>query len=86
MNKNPESDREITIIVNGREKIVTVKELPEGELVNLAFDNPPTGEFICFTITYRRGHGNKAEGTLEEGESLKLKEGMIINVTATDKS
>jgi len=83
-NDNPM--KEITIIVNGREKVVTAKELTESELVNLAFDDPPTGEFICFTITYRRGHGNKAESTLEDGESLKLKEGMIINVTATDKS
>ena len=83
---NEKLKKEITIIVNGREKIVTARKLTEGELVSLAFDNPPTGEFICFTITYRRGHGNKPEGTLEEGESLKLKEGMIINVTATDKS
>jgi len=83
---NDKSEKDITIIVNGREKTVTTRELTEDELVKLAFDDPPTGEFICFTITYRRGHGNKPEGTLDEGERLKLKEGMIINVTATDKS
>jgi len=83
---NDKFEKEISIIINGREKTVTARELTENELVNLAFDDPPTGEFICFTITYRRGQGNKPEGTLEEGENLKLKEGMIINVTATDKS
>lgn len=79
-------DKEITIIVNGREKTVTARELSVDDLVKLAFETPPTGEFICFTITYRRGQGNKPEGTLEEGEIVKVKKGMIFNVTATDKS
>lgn len=80
-------DKTITIIVNGREKEVPKKDkLTFDELVALAFDPVPTGEFICFTITYRKGHGNKPEGTLAEGESVKPKDGMIFNVTATDKS
>lgn len=83
---NDTDEKEITIIVNGREKTVTEKKLDEDGRVKLAFDDPPTGELICFTITYRRGQGNKPEGTLEEGESLKLKKSMIFNVTATDKS
>ena len=79
------NDKEITIIVNGQEKIVTKKELSFEEIVALAFENPPTGPYICFTVTYRRGHGN-AEGSLTEGETIKVKKGMIFNVTATDKS
>lgn len=84
--KEEDRNREITIIVNGREKTVTTKELTFDQLVALAFDDPPSGEFICFTITYRRGQGNKPEGTLIEGESVKAKDGMIFNATATDKS
>ena len=79
-------DREVTIVVNGREKEVEKGRLTFDQLVALAFDDPPTGEFICFTITYRRGQGNKPEGTLVEGESVRVREGMIFNVTATDKS
>lgn len=79
-------DKEVTIIVNGREKTVGKEELSFDEIVALAFANPPTGEFICFTIVYRRGIGNKPEGTLAEGESVKVKGGMIFNVTVTDKS
>ncbi len=79
-------EKEFTIIVNTREKTVTTKKLTFDELVALAFENPPTGEFICFTITYRRGQGNKPEGTLLEDESVKIKQGMVFNVTATDKS
>jgi hypothetical protein len=77
--------KDITIIVNGRPKVVTTKELSFAEIVALAFDNPPTGPNILFTVTYRRGEGNKPEGTLVEGETVKIKEGMVFNVTATDK-
>lgn len=79
-------DKEITIVVNGREKTVTGKELTFAQLVALAFDTPPTGENIVFTMTYRRGQGEKPEGSLVEGETVKIKKGMIFNVTATDKS
>lgn len=80
-------DKAVTIIVNGREKEVPKNdELSFDELVALAFENPPQGEFICFTITYRKGHGDKPEGTLPEGESVKAKKGMVFNVTYTDKS
>lgn len=79
-------NKEFTIIVNGRQKTMTEKELSFAEIVALAFDNPPTGPNILFTITYRKGEGNKPEGTLVEGESVKIKDGMIFNVTATDKS
>lgn len=79
-------DKEYTIIVNGRQKVVAAKELSFAEIVVLAFDNPPSGPNILFTVTYRRGEGNKPEGTLVEGETVKIKDGMIFNVTATDKS
>ena len=80
-------DKEIMIFVNGREKTVGIREeLTFDQLVSLAFDEPPIGKFIYFTITYRRGPGNKPEGTLVEGKTVKVKDGMIFNVTATDKS
>ena len=79
-------EKEYTIIMNGRQKVVTEKELSFEQIVALAFDNPPTGPNIVFTVTYRRGEGKKPEGTLLPGEIVKIKEGMIFNVTATDKS
>ena len=79
-------NKDFTIIVNGRQKVVTAKEMSFREIVALAFDSPPTGPNIVFAVTYRRGEGNKPEGTLVEGETVKIKEGMIFNVTATDKS
>lgn len=81
-----EESRNTAIIMNGTEITVSGKELTYNQLVNLGLENPPTGDSICITITYRRGRGNKPEGTLAEGENVKIKEGMIFNVTATDKS
>ncbi|MGH3626047.1 MAG: multiubiquitin domain-containing protein [Sciscionella sp.] len=74
------------VIVNGRKRVVTTDELTFDEVVALAYDPVPSGPNWVFTITYRRGGGRKPEGTLRPGESVKVKEGMIFNVTATDKS
>ena len=80
-------EKPFTIIVNGQQTIVTAREMSYEEIVNLAFDNnPPTGPYIVITVTYRRGHGNKPEGNLGPDETVKIKDGMIFNVTATDKS
>jgi hypothetical protein len=83
---NHGNDKDLTIVVNGRDKLVNSKELSFTEVVALAFENPPSGPNIVFTVTYRRGHGDKPEGTLVEGATVRIKDGMIFNVTATDKS
>jgi len=74
------------IVVNGKRRRVTSLQLTFEDLVQLAFDPPPTGDFICFTITFRGGQCSNPEGSLLEGQSVKITEGMVFNVTATDKS
>jgi hypothetical protein len=76
----------ITIIVNGRKKVVTAKVLSFEQIVALAFETMPSGQNIVFTVVYRGGEGNKPDGTLSSGDTIKVKDGMIFNVTATDKS
>lgn len=76
----------VTIIVNGRERTVAKADLTFDEVVALAFNPVPTGENVDITVTYRRGHGNKPEGQLKPGESVRVKDGMIFDVTATDRS
>ena len=73
-------------MINGRKTEVPKEELTFDDLVGLAFEDPPTGPFICFTITYRRGRGGRRGGSLVEGESIKPRRGMIFNVSFTDKS
>jgi hypothetical protein len=86
MNKGQDHGKDFTIIVNGREKVVTGKEISFEQVVALAFTQPPTGPNIVITVTYHRGHGDKPEGSLLPGGTVKVKEGMIFDVTATDKS
>lgn len=77
----------ITIILNGRPKTVPKKDdLTFEEIVALAFENPPTGEGIQYTIQYTRGQGNKPAGALVEGQSVKIKDGMEFDVTSTNRS
>lgn len=76
-------DKDCTIIVNGTPKVVAKTDLTFEEVVALA--NLPHGSQVLYTVVYRRAHGNK-NGSLTAGESVKVKEGMIFDVTATDKS
>lgn len=78
--------RVFTIVINARERTITDKELTFEQLVALAFPTAPTGENVLFTISFRRGHGNKPEGSLLAGETVKIKDGMVFVVSATDKS
>ena len=78
--------KQVTIVVNGRERQVDKDQLTYQEVLALAFDPVPSGPNVYFTVTYRRGHGDKPEGTLAEGGVVKVKEGMIFNVSQTDKS
>lgn len=82
-----EKSKEVTIIVNGRSKTLSSKEeLTFDEIVDFGFDDPQRGPMIVFTITYRKGDDKKPEGSVVEGGSVKVKDGMIFNVTRTDKS
>ncbi|BEP38674.1 hypothetical protein GmRootV59_52450 (plasmid) [Variovorax sp. V59] len=79
---------EVTIIVNGRQRTVAKNsELTVAQLVAMAFDTPPTGENVEFTITYRKGgNEHRPEGSLSGNDTVKVKDGTVFNVTATDKS
>lgn len=78
-------EKEFTVIINGREKTVAQRELTFDEIVMLAF-GPPNSDSSVYTITYQKGPEHKDKGSLVQGESVKLKSGMIFNVVRTDKS
>jgi hypothetical protein len=82
-----EGKREVTIIVDATPHEWVDKEISYEQVVNLAYaGNPPTGENILITVGFRRGHGEKHDGDLEPGQSVKVKDGMVFDVTATDRS
>ena len=81
------NDHEVTIVVNGRPKVVSKKAvLAVPQVIALAFDNPPSGENVQFTITYRKAESKPHEGTMSGSDTVEVKEGTVFNVTATDKS
>ena len=89
---NPDQNRneghghkeEFTIIVNGRKKMVQGDEVSFDQVVLFAFDEkkPDT----AYTVTYKHGPKNNQEGSMSEGDKVDIKNGMIFNVTPTDKS
>jgi hypothetical protein len=76
----------VTIIVEG-----TAHEWPKGEIsyaevVTLEEPSYPQHPEITYSVKYRNGHGNKPEGILSPGDSVKVKEGMIFSVSETGQS
>jgi len=74
------------IIVNGRKKEVLTKTLTFNQVVALAFNPVPNGPNVQFSVTYRKGPKKNHEGTMTEGETVRIKDGMIFDVTETNKS
>ena len=81
-----QADKQITIYINGTPKVVQKGRLTFEEVVALSFDSPPSGDGIQFTVQYTRGHSNNSKGSLVEGQSVQLKEGMEFDVTPTNRS
>lgn len=83
--KNGE-DRKKTyeVVVNGRPRHVTEHELSYEQVVKLAFPDDQPDANILYTIAYANPHGK--DGTLTAGEEVKVKEGMVFNVTKTNRS
>ncbi len=82
-----EHRNEIIVIVNGRQKVVSKDTFFYSEIVILAFENATFNDTTVFTVTFSRGHdADKQAGVLVAGDTVKVKKGMIFNVTSTDKS
>jgi hypothetical protein len=82
----PNGHKDVTIYINGTAKTVKKERLSFEELVALAFDPVPSGDGVQFTIQYSRGHSDKPKGSLIEGQSVQVKEGMEFDVTSTNRS
>lgn len=80
------SKKVFTIVVNTEEKEVAKNHVSFEELVQLAFEKPPTGPNILITIDYGMGPPKNPSGSLLAGQSVRIKNGMIFDVTATDRS
>lgn len=78
--------RTYVIFINGKRKTTTKSSLTFEELIALAFENPPTGDGVQFTIQFTRGPETNPSGTLLEGQSVIIKNGIEFDVTPTNRS
>lgn len=76
----------VTIIVDGTPHEWPKTEITYAEVVTLEVPDYPQHQDILYSVTYKRGHSDKPEGTLAPGASVKVKEGMIFNVSETGQS
>ena len=80
-------EKTVTIVVDGTPHEVPKKdEITYVEVVTLAHPDYPQHPEITYSVTYERGHGNKPEGILAPGGSVKVKEGMSFRVNRTGQS
>lgn len=75
-----------TIIVNTRKVQEKKEHVSFEDVVKIAYPTPPPGVNIVYTVVYRNADEKKPDGSLSPGQSVKIKNGTVFNVTATDKS
>jgi hypothetical protein len=80
------SQKVFTIIVNTEDKEVTKNRLTFDDVVKLAFETPPSGPNILITVDYGMGPPENPQGSLRKGQSVRIKNRMVFDVSATDRS
>jgi Multiubiquitin len=82
-----EGKKAVTIIVNGVAYDWSKKiDITYAEVVTLDVPDYPQHPEINYSVKYKNGHGNKPEGTLSLGGSVKVKDGMVFTVSSTGQS
>lgn len=78
--------KNVTIIVDGTPHEVPKGEITYAQVVTLGYPDYPQNPQISYSVTYERGEGNKPEGILSPGGTVRAKEGMIFKVSRTGQS
>ena len=81
-----EDRKTVTIVVEGTPHEWPKEEITYAEVVTLEVPDYAQHQEITYAVKYTRGHGNKPEGILSPGGSVKVKDGMIFNVSETGQS
>jgi len=78
--------RTVSFWVNGTEKTLKKGKYTFADIVRLAFPTAVFGGNKCYTVGWDQGPRNQEAGELFEDAKLRIIEGIIIDVSATDKS
>ncbi len=76
----------VTIIVNGTPHEWPKEDITYEQVVAWEFPDYAQHPEFTYSVKYKNGHGNKPEGILAPGGSVKVKEGMIFSVSRTGQS
>lgn len=76
----------VTIVVEATPHEWPKGEISYSELVTLEVPDYASHPEINYSVVYKRGVGDKPEGILVPGATVKVKEGMIFNVSETGQS
>lgn len=76
----------VTIIVEGTPHEVEKGDITYAQVVTLEVPDYLQHPEITYSVKYKNGHGNKPEGILSPGGSVKVKEGMVFSVSETGQS
>jgi len=79
-------NKKVTIVVNGTPHEVEKEKITYDEVVTLAFPDFPQHPERTYSVTYKRGQGNKPEGILSLGSNVQVKDGMEFKVKHTGQS
>lgn len=85
-NENKPDKKLVTIIVEGTPHQWPKDEITYAEVVMLEVPDYPEHPEITYSVKYKKGHGNKPEGTLSPGGSVKVKDEMEFSVSETGQS
>ncbi|TMI67793.1 MAG: hypothetical protein E6H09_23735 [Bacteroidetes bacterium] len=76
----------VTIFVNTNPHEWPKDEISYEQVVKLEVPGFPQDPEITYSVKFTRGHGDKPEGVLTKGTSVKVKEGMRFSVSETGQS
>lgn len=79
-------EKTVTIVVEGTQHEWQKVEITYAEVVTLEVPDFAQHPEITYSVSYKRGNGNKPEGILAPGASVKVKEGMVFYVSETGQS
>lgn len=82
---NDKPKKTVTIIIEGTEHDWPKGDTSFTEVVTLEVPDYAQHPEITYSVRYKRGQGNKPEGTLAPGASVKVKEGTIFSVSETGR-
>lgn len=81
-----EGKKMVAIIVEGTPHPWEKEKITYADVVTLEVPDYAQHPEITYSVTYKKGSGDKPEGVLAPGTSVKVKDGMVFNVSETGQS